>query len=69
MNEKNKEELENTTEVDVGEPGKIGDMEVEITINADELLEKIVRLQQKIEEAEQLKKEIAEFQFKAKFSL
>ncbi|MEK0176170.1 hypothetical protein WN867_03580 [Tetragenococcus halophilus] len=62
-------EKENTTEIEVGEPGRLGDMEVEISVNTDELIEKTERLQQLLEEAEQLKKEIAEFQFKAKFSL
>ncbi|KFN92405.1 hypothetical protein TMUPMC115_0917 [Tetragenococcus muriaticus PMC-11-5] len=65
----NEETKENTTEIEVGEPGKLGDMEVEISVNTDELIEKVERLQQLLEEAEQLKKEINEFQFKAKFSL
>ncbi len=64
----NEETKENTTEIEVGEPGKLGDMEVEISVNTDELIEKVERLQQLLEEAEQLKKEIAEFQFKTIFS-
>ncbi|AYW46749.1 hypothetical protein LQF59_07040 [Tetragenococcus koreensis] len=64
----NEETKENTTEIEVGEPGRLGDMEVEISVNTDELIEKVERLQQLLEEAEQLKKEIAEFQFKTIFS-
>jgi len=64
----NEETKENTTEIEVGEPGRLGDMEVEISVNTDELIEKVERLQQLLEEAEQLKKEIAEFQFKTTFS-
>ncbi|MDN6409566.1 MAG: hypothetical protein L0J76_05610 [Tetragenococcus halophilus] len=64
----NEETKENTTEIEVGEPGKLGDMEVEISVNTDELIEKVERLQQLLEEAEQLKKEINEFQFKTIFS-
>lgn len=64
----NEEAKENTTEIEVGEPGKLGDMEVEISVNTDELIEKVERLQQLLEEAEQLKKEINEFQFKTIFS-